>query len=275
MSVLRHIFGAHLPEGYWDRALGSLLDRSFDLLKILAVYLLLRWLIVSTVRRLAAPMSALEKDPVQSRRVETLTGLVKSALLYVLAIVALIMALRVLGVDPVPLVTAAGVAGLAIGFGAQKLVRDVISGFFILLENQFAIGETITIAGVTGTVCDVGLRTTRLRDAQGRLFIFPNGDIASVCNHSRGELTVPLEINVAAGTDLDRASDVLDEVAAEVSDQYQLTQAYRSQGISAFDAAKVTLRLAGSVPPAVQEDFLRDLRAAILERLREEGITIV
>ncbi len=275
MSVLKHIFGAHLPEGYWDRVLGSLLDRSFGLLKILAVYLLLRWLIVHMVRRLAVPMSAIEKDPVQSRRVETLAGLVKSALLYVLAIVALIMALRVLGMDPVPLVTAAGVAGLAIGFGAQKLVRDVISGFFILLENQFAIGETITIAGVTGTVCDVGLRTTRLRDAQGRLFIFPNGDIASVCNHSRGELTVPLDINVAAGTDLDRASDVLDEVAKEVSVQYQLTQAYKSQGISAFDAGKITLRLAGSVPPAVQEDFLRDLRAAILERLREEGITIV
>lgn len=272
---MRDFLTAYLPEGYWARAFGALLERSFDLVKILAVYLALRWLIKHTVNRLCGPLRALEKDPVQARRVTTLTGLIESVLLWLLGVIALIMTLRAAGVDPVPLVTAAGVAGLAVGFGAQKLVRDVISGFFILLENQFAVGETVTIGGTTGVVSDVDLRTTRLRDAQGRLYIFQNGDITTVCNHSRGELTVPLEINVAAGTDLGKASDVLDAVAAEVSERHGLSRPYRSQGISAFDAAKVTLRIAGSVPPGQQDEFLGDLRAAVLSRLTAEGITIV
>lgn len=243
--------------------------------KVALVYLALRWLIVHLVRRVVDPMAAMEKDPVRARRVKTLNSILTSALLYTLGAVAGIMALRATGVDPVPLVTAAGVAGLAVGFGAQKLVRDVIGGFFILLEDQFAVGETVTVAGVTGTVCDVGLRTTRLRDAEGKLFIFSNGDITTVCNHSRGELTVPLEVSVAPSADLKRASEIIDGIGQEVSARFGLSGAFQSQGVKAFDAAKVTLKVVGSVPPQKKEQVLQELRESILQRFQKEGIPIV
>ncbi len=265
----------HFPNDYWDKAFIKAADGGAEIIRVLVLYLILRWVVIRLVKRATVPITTLEIDPVRVRRVKTLSALVENGLLYTLAIVSIVMVLRAVGVDPVPLVTAAGVAGLAIGFGAQKLVRDVISGFFILLENQFAVGETVTIGAVTGTVCEVGLRTTRLHDPQGKLYIFSNGDIASVCNHSRGELLVPFEVNVSSETDLKRACDVLDGVGAEVSRRCRLSKPFQSCGVAAFDATKVTLKIGGSVSTAQQEQVLKELREEILRRFREENITIV
>lgn len=264
----------HFPAQWWDNVLQRFADSAFDVVRVLIVYALLRWMIVYGVQRFSAPIAVLETDPVRARRVKTLRGLVRSALLYTLAIVTGIMLLRAVGVDPVPLVTAAGVAGLAIGFGAQKLVRDVISGFFILLENQFSVGETVTIAGTTGTVSEVGLRTTRIQDAQGKLYIFSNGDISSVCNHSRADLTVPVEVGVAASVDIEKACQALDEVGQVVGQRYHLAQPFRAEGVSAFDSAKVTLKVVGRVPPGRQDEILADLRAEILKHFQAEGIAM-
>lgn len=269
------ILAVLLPEGYWKKVTVRLMEHGVDLLIVLALYLLLRWLIVHVSARIIRPVAGLQDDPVRTRRLKTLSELVRSTLLYVLALVSAIMALRAIGVDPVPLITAAGVAGLAIGFGAQKLVRDVINGFFILLENQFAVGEIVTISGTTGTVCEVGLRTTRLLDSQGKLFIFSNGDITSVCNHSRNELIVPLEVSVSAQTDLRTACEALDKAAAEVSRRFGLSQPYACQGVASFDATKVTLKVVGRVPSTRQDAFLRDLRQEILTELQKESIALV
>ncbi|MEI6915891.1 MAG: mechanosensitive ion channel domain-containing protein [Armatimonadota bacterium] len=265
----------HLPEKYWDNVGTRLLESSADVLAILVFYLLARTFIVFVIARASTPIAALELDPIRARRIRTLGKLGTSALLYVLGIICALMLLRAVGVDPVPLITAAGVAGLAVGFGAQKLVRDIISGFFILLENQFAVGEIVTIAAITGTVCDVGLRTTRIQDQQGKLYIFSNGDITTVCNHSRSDLTIPLEVNVAANTDLQMVADLLDQIGLELSQKYGLAHPYKSEGVTNFDAAKVTLRIVGQVPPSKQDAFLTELRETIFRRLQQEGIAIV
>ncbi len=259
----------------WPELQTQVVAGVLQLLKLAAVYLLLRWTAFAAIRRVSRPVKLLTADPVRARRIETLASLGRSTVSYALAVVFGILALKALGVDPMPLITAAGVAGLAIGFGAQRLVRDVIGGFFILLENQFGVGEIITVGAVTGTVCEIGLRTTRIRDPQGRLYILSNGDITLVCNHSRGEVIVSLEVNVAASADLERASAVLDEAGAAVSERHGLSSAFRSQGISAFDASKVTLKLVGSVPPSEQEQVLGELREEIFERLRREGVPVV
>jgi len=259
----------------WQEMRETALSGGLQLLKLAVVYGVLRWLASAALRRISRPVRLLPVDPVRARRIETLASLARSAASYTLSVVFGILALKALGVDPMPLITAAGVAGLAIGFGAQRLVRDVIGGFFILLENQFGVGEIITVGAVTGTVCEIGLRTTRLRDAQGRLYILSNGDITTVCNHSRGEVTVSLEVSVAASADLEQASAVLDEAGAAVSARHGLTPPFRSQGISAFDAAKVTLKLVGSVPPALQEQVLGELREEVFERLRRSGVPVV
>jgi small conductance mechanosensitive channel len=98
------------------------------------------------------------------------------------------------------------VAGLAVGFGAQKLVKDVITGFFLLLEDQYAVGDYVTIGTVTGTVEELGMRITRLRDDDGRLYILSNGDIGQVCNMSRGPLAGVLEVAIAASADVGHAT---------------------------------------------------------------------
>jgi len=262
--------------GLWERALDRVLASSVQAVKLIAVYLLLRWLVCVAVGRVSVPLSRLEKDPVQARRIQTLASLVRSAMLYALTLLFGILFLdRVFDINPMPLITAAGVLGLAVGFGAQKLVRDIIGGFFILLENQFAVGEMVTIGAVTGTVSEVGLRTTRLQDAQGKLYILSNGDISTVCNHSRGDLMVPLEISVAASADLEAASRILDEAGMAVSQRYSLSEPFRSQGVAAFDAAKVTLRVVGGVKPQEQERVLLDLREEVRRRLTESGIPFV
>ncbi len=268
-------FSGILASPRWQEMQEQALTGALQLLKLAILYVALRWLAAAAVRRVSRPVRLLTVDPVRARRLETLASLGRSAASYALTVIFGILALKALGVDPMPLITAAGVAGLAIGFGAQRLVRDVIGGFFILLENQFGVGEIITVGAVTGTVCEIGLRTTRLRDAQGRLYILSNGDITTVCNHSRGEVTVSLEVNVAASADLERASAVLDEAGTAVSQRHGLASPFRSQGISAFDAAKVTLKVVGSVPPSVQEQVLGELRVEIFDRLRQAAIPVV
>ena len=135
--------------------------------------------------------------PVRESRVRTIGGLMKSVGDYLLLFIAGVMALKALDLEVTPIVASAGIVGLAVGFGAQKLVKDVITGFLMLVEDQFDVGETVTISGNTGVVEEIGMRITRLRDEVGKLIILSNGDISTVVNHSRGPLSVTVDIAVA------------------------------------------------------------------------------
>lgn len=174
------LFSAEYWSALGERLLGSMLE----VILVLAFYAVMSLVIRSLTSRLKKPVSQIT-DPARAQRLFTLSSLIRSAFQYVLTIITAIMLLRAFGIDVVPLITAAGVAGLAIGFGAQKLVRDVINGFFILLENQFAVGERVSIGVVNGTVIEMGLRITRIRGDDGQLYILSNGDINQICNHSR------------------------------------------------------------------------------------------
>lgn len=121
------------------------------------------------------------------KRATTLTSLIGSVIKYVVWFVAIIMIIKELGFDPVPILAGAGVIGLAVGFGAQTLIKDVISGFFILLEDQFAVGDKVMIGNITGTVEEITLRTTKVRNPEGGLSIIPNGSITQVINYSRSK----------------------------------------------------------------------------------------
>ncbi|MDR0326633.1 MAG: mechanosensitive ion channel family protein [Oscillospiraceae bacterium] len=123
----------------------------------------------------------------QNLRADTLSKLLKSVVAYVVWFLAGIQILKVgLLIDVTSILAAAGVLGVAVGFGAQSLVKDVITGFFLLFENQFSVGESVTVDGFTGTVEELGLRSTKIRGEEGEILIIPNGAIAKVVNHSRG-----------------------------------------------------------------------------------------
>lgn len=121
-----------------------------------------------------------------SNRVTTILGILKSLVGFILAFVAILMALSFFGLNIAPLLATAGVAGLAIGFGAQKIVKDIVTGMLILAENQYSVGERITTCGFTGEVIELGIRTTTIKGDDGEIYILSNGDISNVTNFSRG-----------------------------------------------------------------------------------------
>jgi small conductance mechanosensitive channel len=146
------------------------------------------------------------------RRAATLGGILTSLVTAVIAFLAVLMLLRELSVDVLPILTGAGIAGLAIGFGAQNLVRDVISGFFLILEDQVRIGDLARINGIGGTVEQINLRTIVLRDAEGAVQVFPNGTINTLANLSKQFSYAIVDVRVAYNENLDRAYGTIREV---------------------------------------------------------------
>ena len=265
----------------WHQFTRASLDTLWDVVRLAVLYLLLRWMLRRLVSRIIVPIvsqGGRRVDEDQAARLKTLAGLVNSAIGYILALVFGIMLLRAFHLDPVPLLTTASVAGLAVGFGAQKLVKDVISGFFILLENQYDVGDYVTIGAVTGTVEEVGMRTTKIRDDAGRLYILSNGDITQLCNQSRGAVAAFVEIGVAAATDIGKATEVVNaagQEAAKGRPELGWAQPPSVQGLGAMDAAKLTLRVACPVTaPAKLQDAQVALRGLIHQRLTEAGISL-
>jgi moderate conductance mechanosensitive channel len=209
-------------------------------------------------------------------RTQTLAGLLKSIANYTLVFVAGVMILEKFGLNIAALLTGAGVAGLAVGFGAQRLVRDVISGFFILLEDQFSVGDTITAVGSTGTVVEMGMRITRLRDDTGKLIILSNGDITTVINQSRGPILAAVEIGVAPPTDLNRVRELVEETGPKLlAREGLLAEAPIVKGVTALDGTKMTIRVTAQALPGHQQDAEMALRATLLEAFTAARIKIV
>ncbi|HBG22449.1 MAG TPA: mechanosensitive ion channel protein MscS [Peptococcaceae bacterium] len=210
------------------------------------------------------------------RRVNTLSGLAKSMLKYSIYFVGGVMVLDELGVPTTSILAGAGVLGLAVGFGAQNLVRDVLSGFFILFEDQFAVGDYVKIAGAEGTVQEIGLRVTRVQIWTGEIHIIPNGLIDHVVNYSRSGMGVVLEVAVALEVDLDRAIDIINNICHEVAEERsdQVVDEPQVLGVTRLDSSGATIQIFGKVNPMQQWSFGRELRKRIKEAFDQEGIEI-
>ncbi len=246
---------------------------ALKLFGILVLYLLARRLLARAIDRLLPPLMVRVRPAadVREARVTTISGLLQSIGQYVLLFIAAVMVLQVLGLNVAPILASAGVLGLAIGFGAQKLVRDVITGFLILVEDQFAVGDNVTIGGNTGVVEEMGMRITRLRDEVGKLVILSNGDISTVINHSRGPLSVTVDVSVAPETDLERLREHLASLTLP-EDLWAEPPAVR--GVVAMDAAKLTVRLVGRAKPGQQTAAELSLRQSLREALTASGVRL-
>lgn len=233
------------------------------------------------VRVLAARAARLaEKDegPLSERakRARTLAGFLRRAAAVLIYAVALSVALRALGVDITPILAGAGVAGVALGFGAQGLIRDLISGLFILAEDQFRVGDVIKTAGVAGQVERVTLRVTQVRDLEGVVHTIPNGEIKVVSNLTKGFSRVSLDVGVGYREDLDRAIKLLDAVGRELAEDPQygplILEPPVVLGVEALAESQVTLRLLAKTLPLRQWDVARELRRRIKLAFDREGI---
>jgi small-conductance mechanosensitive channel len=224
-----------------------------------------------------------EPDPgtltVHEQRARTLIGLVRSIGVVVIGVLVLFMVLGTVGVELGPLLAGAGVVGLAISFGAQSLVKDIISGLFILFENQFGVGDVIRLdTNVSGAVERMTLRVVVLRDTYGVVHVVPNGEIKRVSNLTRTWSRAVIDVGVAYREDVDRVIAVLKDVGRELAadPQWQplLLEEVQVPGVESFGDSAVVIRLLAKTLPLKQWDVARELRRRIKQRFDREGIEI-
>ncbi len=239
----------------------------------LAAYMVLRG-----IRARAAGIDAGSIPDERLQRRKTLGTFVTTVGIILIVAVTVMMIMGEIGISLGPLLATAGIAGLAIGFGAQTLVKDFISGVFILLEDQYAIGDVVRTAGVDGVVEKVNLRTTVLRDLRGVVHVVPNGEIRVVSNLTKEWSRAVLEIGVGYKEDPDRVISVLEDIAGEV---YQdpvfrtlLLEKPTVPGVEAFGDSAITIRMMAKTVPLKQWDVAREIRRRIKHRFDAEGIEI-
>jgi small conductance mechanosensitive channel len=209
------------------------------------------------------------------QRVEALATVLRSVAATVIWTFAGFMVLGQLGIDLGPLLAGAGVVGLAIGFGSQALVRDFLAGLFILVEDQFGVGDVVDLGEATGKVEAVSLRTTRVRSIDGVLWHVPNGEITRVGNKSQHWSRALLDVQVAYGTDLGHARTVIKRVADEVwrEDDDVITEP-EILGVENLAANGIDIRLSVDTRPSAQWTVARTLRERLADELEREGIEI-
>ncbi len=227
------------------------------------------------IERLLRRAEGASDDPGRAQRAQTLAPLLKNVALYALSFTVAVVILQEMGVDMRAILVSAGVLGLAVGFGAQALIKDVISGFFILFEGLVRVGDVIEVGGHTGTVETIGLRVTTMRVPNGALRVVPNGELTQFANYNRGWARAMVDVGVTYDTDVRRALDALERAGREWSAEAGLAlEPPRAQGIIRFGESEVGLRLVVKVAPGARNDAENELRRRIKEAFDREGLEL-
>ena len=211
------------------------------------------------------------------QRARTLSQTARHLITTLVTVGTILHGLEIIGWDVKPFLVGASILGAALAFGAQTLVRDLIAGVFILLEDQFAVGDRVEVNGRVAVVEGVTLRSTRLRDIDGRMLFVPNGEMKIVVNHSRGWNLAAVEIPLAPNQDLDRALSVarelVDQINLEPLSRARMVEPMVVQGFDRIGAEGAVLRLtARALPGAEAVALTRDVRLRALQRLSEAGL---
>ncbi|MFC4617181.1 mechanosensitive ion channel family protein [Camelliibacillus cellulosilyticus] len=260
--MFSHMFQADYIENLWT-TIGT------AIIKLIVVFIL--FFIVKSVGRkmIAHAFKAYKgKKSANVGRAHTLEKLAASAFSYTLFFVVLVIIFSIIGLPIASLLAGAGIIGLAIGFGAQGLVSDVVTGFFILLERQIEVNEVVTIDGFSGVVEEVGLRTIQLRGFDGVLHFIPNRNVTSVSNQSRGNMRALVDITVKEDHDIDHLIKVLQAACDDVATKNpNIVDGPRVIGVQALSASDMTIRVIAQTKNGEQSAVERDLNKAIKEVL--------
>lgn len=209
------------------------------------------------------------------RRQNTLLKLLQNVLTYVVYFSAIIAILTTFGIKVAGLLAGAGIVGLAVGFGAQSLVKDVITGFFIVFEDQFAVGDQVQIGTANGIVQEIGLRTTKVKSYTGELHIIPNGSILVVINYSIYNSLALIDISVAPGNDIPSMEKNIEEFLKELPNKYEeLVKTPSYLGVQSFDASEIVVRFTAETMPTKQNSIARKIRRDLIEFFEQKGIKI-
>jgi small conductance mechanosensitive channel len=271
---LREIMSS--PFNHW---LELTLPNALHLLGILVIALVLNRLLRAVTNLLIKPAATQARAAqLREQQTRTLAGILYGTGSKVVWAVALLTSLHEFNIDITPAVTLAGLASLAIGFGAQSLVRDLISGFYIVLEDQYVVGDTIQFADYSGRVEHLTLRRTVIRDARGALVTIANGEIRAVSNLSRDWSQAFVDVSLAPESPIEKTLLALETAAGELRGDPAWSQALvdgpRILGVQSFDRASSTIRLQVRTAPTRQDEVARELRRRIQIELQRQGIPL-
>jgi moderate conductance mechanosensitive channel len=214
----------------------------------------------------------------RTKRAQTLSRLIRKSLTITVGSIAILMVLRVLNIDITPVLTGAGIAGLAIGFGAQTLVRDVISGFFLILEDQVRVGDVAVVNGQGGLVEEVNLRTIVLRDEEGAVHVFPNGEVKTLANKSKDFSFYLVTVSIPVEEDPERVTQAMRDAGASLLDdpdfKPHILEPIEVYGIDAWEPGQVTIKARIKTVPLKQWMVGRELRRRITRLFRERGVKV-
>jgi small conductance mechanosensitive channel len=213
-------------------------------------------------------------DEVRKKRV-TLVYLVQSLVKYAIYFFAALTMMREIGLDPTPILAGAGIVGLAVGLGAQKLVNDVVSGFFILFEGQILAGDFIKVGDAAGLVEDVQLRVTMVRDEIGRVHVLRNGDIGTVINYSRRYVHAVVEIPIAYEADVREIHSLVEEAGKIIKERHPTIVLEETRAkIQDFQENGMLLRTETKVAPGCHDDLEPEIRSVLAEVFRAKGVEV-
>ncbi|MBV8096417.1 MAG: mechanosensitive ion channel [Acetobacteraceae bacterium] len=265
------VFGWLADSPLGERVVSALITIAVSVLAALAVWELANAAVARRLARLSA-----EGHLARSARLRTLLPLVRTLLLVTIAIIVGLMVLSEIGVNIAPLLAGAGIVGVAIGFGSQKLVQDLITGLFLLLENAMQVGDWVTVSGLSGTVENLSMRTIRLRAPDGSVHIIPFSAVTSVTNTNRGFRNALISVDVAYREDTDRVSQVLKDIVSEMRKEPgfrdQILGQFELWGVDRVDATSVTI--AGQIvcTDAGRDPVQREFNGRVKKRFQELGI---
>ena len=258
------------------------------------VLFLLRWLIHKIIDRLTRSVAdnALAKRLARTRaggavlapvversqaRAKTAGSLLKSITTFVLLTIGVIIVLALIGVNVAPIIASAGVVGIALGFGAQSLVKDFITGIFMIMEDQYGVGDVVQVGTVVGTVEQVGLRITRISDGDGIVWYVPNGSITALGNRSQGWGMAIVDVPISYGEDIDRVTEILRSTATALGDDPEWNDLILDEppvvAVESITPIAVTMRVLLKTLPGQNVPVARELRVRAIAALEREGIS--
>jgi len=271
-----------MPELSWAAVANWLINHGIPILIIVVVgvvlWFLLKKFLPPIVRRTVAQTGYEESEEGLKKRTDTLLSIFRGMGRVLIIIVVIIMILDEVGVAIAPVLAGFGIAGVALGFGAQYLIRDLIAGIFIILENQYRVGDVVRVADIGGLVEYVTLRKTVLRDLDGVVHHVPNGEIKTASNFTRHFARVNLNVSVGYGTDLDHAISVINRVGKELAEDEKWRDVIKSPPqalrVDNLGDSGIDIKILGDVKPMQQWGVMGELRLRLKKAFDAEGIEI-
>jgi len=243
----------------------------------LVIYKFVKPVITKIIRKVVTSDPSLSAAE-EVRREDTLIRIISGTIKISTVVFIFLMILSEFGIDIAPLIAGAGVIGLAFGFGGQYLVKDVITGLFIILENQYRVGDVVEIAGTAGLVEDISLRVTILRDLDGTVHHVPHGEVKNVSNMSMGFSRVNMNIGVSYDADIEKVKEVINRVGKKLSEDEEfkdkITDPIKYVRIDSFGDSSVSLKILGETKPLAQWEVAGEMRMRIKKEFDKEGIEI-